>query len=299
MAPRKLCNLPDGQFTFWMGTGVIITSVIIYLIAPHKDNVYTHKLIILSIISGLVWATGTFAYSLSINKIELTRSTPIKNFSSFLGILLGIQVFREGAEKSLFQILCILFSGIIIVVGALMLSKVGVNSKKHKPLSKKDYLSGILLALWAAIAFSVYTVPMKMAYKGGLSPFDFLFFMGIGIFAGTTLLAVWSGWRPSIGIFMEDITSTGDFISRIGTNRYNKLLAMLSGFGFALGSLGANYAVKFAGVAVTWPITKNSVAAVLFSVFVLKDVDYSSSRGKFWVGVTLSLIGIIIMGMGA
>ena len=300
MAPRKIATSSNGSFTFWMGTGILITSTAIFLIFHNTKHLIDIKTNCVSVIAGLIWATGNFAYSISITKIELTRATPLKNLSAIFGILLGIFIFNEEANKSNFKLIAIIISGIAIIVGATLLSRVGIGYNSKKKLLFKDYFIGASLAIWAAIAFSIYTIPMKIAFLKGASPVGFLFFMSIGIFIGLTLLALWSGWKPNIKIFIEDRFQSNKNIEKLSLPiEKNRWLAMLSGFGFAIGSLFANYAVKFAGVAITWPITKNSIIAVLFSAFILKDVDYKSSKTIFWTGISISLIGIIFMGLGA
>jgi len=298
MVPKKLSTSTEGSFTFWMGLGILISSLLIYLFFPQSNHSISEKSIYIAVISGIIWATGTFAYSLSITKIQLTRSTPIKNLSALFGIILGVIFFHEGFGKNDFKITLMLISGLAIILGTGLLSRVGMNNSSTKPLDLKTYMIGVFLALWAALAFSLYTIPMKIAFKNGVTPVDFLFFMSIGIFLGMFLLALWSGWKPSIKIVMEGYIPSNIMANfRISYAR-NRYLAMLSGLGFSIGSLLANYAVKLAGIAITWPITKNSIIAVLFSVFVLKDVDYKSSKCIFWLGIFLSLFGIILMGLG-
>ena len=298
MVPKKLSTSTEGSFTFWMGLGILISSLLIYMLFPQPNHSISKKSIYIAAISGIIWATGTFAYSLSITKIQLTRSTPVKNLSALFGIISGMIFFHEGLDKNDLKIIFILISGLAIILGAGFLSRVGVNVSNTKPLDLKTYLTGIVLALWAALAFSLYTIPMKIAFKNGVTPVDFLFFMSIGIFLGMLLLALWSGWKPSVKIIMESYVPSNIIHSLKTPSVRNRYLAMLSGLGFSIGSLLANYAVKLAGVAVTWPITKNSIVAVLFSVFVLKDVDYKSSKCVFWLGIFLSLFGIILMGLG-
>ncbi|MBR4748751.1 MAG: hypothetical protein IK083_04160 [Abditibacteriota bacterium] len=294
MSPKKLSGLEDSRFTFWMACGIIASASVLFVLCPR--GAVTPAMAGMSVAAGLVWATGNFAYTLSISRIELTRSTPIKNLSALLGLLFGMAFLSEGDGRSVFKICCICLSGALIVAGAWLLSRVGVSSGPKK-LPLRDYVTGCALALWAAVAFSIYTVPMKLAFRAGMSPSDYLFFMSVGIFCGMTLLALWAGWRPHIAVFTEHTFSAGGPKRGDGFFR-SRLMAAASGLGLTLGQLMANYAVGLAGVAVVWPITKNSVAAVMFSVFVLKDVDRSSSGGFLWWGMALCLAGIIIMGMG-
>ncbi len=296
MSPKKLSGLTDSRFTFWMACGIMVSAGVFYLTVPHEEKT-DPVMACVSAAAGLVWATGSFAYTLSISRIELTRSTPIKNLSSLFGLLLGMACLSEGRGKSVFMICCICLSGLLITVGAWLLSRVGAVVEGKKLLSRSDYISGCLLALWAAVGFSIYTVPMKLAFGSGMTPVSFLFFMSSGIFIGMALLAVWAGWRPELSLFYEN-TLRHVPGKKAKSYAVSRLMALSSGLGLTLGQLLANYAVKLAGVAVVWPITKNSVAAVLFSAFVLKDVCWKSSPGKMFWGVLLCLAGIIVMAFG-
>ena len=291
MSPKKLSGLSDSRFTFWMACGIIISAALVRTVFPPVPEVRSRMLV--SFLAGLVWATSNFAYTLSISRIELTRSTPIKNLSALFGLLLGMALLSEGADKTPLKAACICVSGILVVTGAWLLSRVGAVSGGRRVLSRGDYVSGCLLALWSAVSFSIYTVPMKLCFRQGMAPEAFLFYMSAGIFAGMALLALLAGWRPGFSGLAAAVRNRDRAYAR------SRLMALASGAGLTLGQLMANYAVKLAGVAVVWPITKNSVAAVLFSAFVLKDVNWRDSREYMFWGALMCFAGIIIMGFGA
>jgi glucose uptake protein GlcU len=74
-------------------------------------------------------------------------------------------------------------------------------------------------------------------------------------------------------------------------------MAQSSGVMFAIGSVCANVAVKHIGVAITWPLTKNTVVAVLFGVIVLKEVDVKHHKERLVLGSLLSIIGSIFLAL--
>lgn len=279
MVPRKQSSMSQGAFTFWMGCGIFVTTTVIGMLAEgHIPNV-THTQYLLIVVSGIVWGTGSLAYSSGVKWIGISRSTPIKNISAILGTLFGILVFHEFSFQRLVPASIAVAGSLAIVISATMLA--GIESVEDEAESGADshLLRGILVSLWAAVAYSVYTIPMKMVYKQGVTPSGFLFYMGQGCFIGMVALGlILSGPR---GVFE--------------TNWRDRRRALLSGVMFGVGSLFANVAVGIIGVAVTWPLTKNTLVAVLYGVFVLKEVDVLKHRRQLRVGLFLSVLGVILL----
>lgn len=281
MVPRKHCDISPGLFTFWMGVGILAGSLVIGLAlggVPHA----TGPQIALIFVSGIIWATGSYCYAAAVQSIGLSRSTPIKNTSAVLGTLIGILILHEFAFNNPLALSLVVLGSLAVMASATLLSKAEApECDSLACLDRKALLRGVLFSLWAAVAYSIYTIPMKQVYEQGVTPYAFLLYMGVGCFVGMTLLALVTGVRPG----KEAICWR------------ERLLAQSAGLMFAVGSICANVAVQKIGVAVTWPLTKNTLVAVLFGVIVLREVDLARHKSRLVIGVSLSVIGCILLAL--
>ena len=279
MVPRKKSGISQGSFTFWMGFGILITASTIGFIMEKGTPVVNTSQYLLIVVSGIVWGTGTLAYSSAVKHIGLSRSTPIKNTSAILGTLAGIVCFHEFGFQKVVPLLMVIFGSIAIVVSATILGRIESFDKGDEDGGTPSVLVGVLCSIWAAIAYSIYTIPMKITYAQGVSPSAFLFYMGHGCFIGMTLLSL--------------ILKT--HLSPTRSPWRDRNLAMLSGLMWAVGSLCANLAVKIIGVAVTWPLTKNTVVAIAYGVLILKEVDTVKYKSSLRIGIILSVAGVLLL----
>jgi len=279
MVPRKQSRISQGLFTFWMGCGILLGTSLIGIINLGRVPSTSWPLYVLMVSSGIVWATGTLAYCIAVKYIGLSRSTPVKNLSAIFGTLIGIVIFHEFSISRFLPCALAIMGSLAVVVSTTLLSRVESFDDAVDVDKKPKYIWGILSALWAAIAYSAYTVPMKMAYAQHITPSAFLYFMGQGCFIGMTLLAVaLRTWKRK-----EPITW------------HERRMAALSGLMWAAGSFCANTAIKSIGIAVAWPLTKNTVIAVLYGVFVLKEIDTIKHKNELRIGLALSIAGIILL----
>lgn len=278
MVPRKKSPISQSAFTFWMGFGILVGSGIITLVSGGVGRVNLAQLALI-FGSGLVWATGTHTYCLGVKSIGLSRSTPIKNASAILAALLGIAVLHEFALDRPLPLALVVLASIAVVGSAAVLGGVeAMDSQPSKPGSK-SVLWGILYSAWAAVAYSVYTVPMKIVYRQGVTPADFLFYMSLGCFVGMSITARLTRPRSkSPAVTWRD-----------------RGLAQFSGLMWVAGSLAANIAVKLIGVAITWPLTKTTVVAVAYGALILKEIDMSRHKRAVWIGVALSIAGVALL----
>lgn len=279
MVPRKKSSISAGAFTFWMGVGILLGTSIIGLVSGDVGRINPAEYLLI-FVSGVVWATGTHAYSVAVKMIGLSRSTPLKNVSAVLATLAGIIIFGEFSFQNHLAIVMVIAGSVAITVSASILARVEAPELDAPVKTNPRYLLyGILCSLWAAVAYSVYTIPMKIAYSHGISPSGFLFYMGHGCFVGMTVMALFAGAKQGKGIVTWK----------------DRWLAQLSGAMWAVGSVCANIAVGRIGVAVTWPLTKNTVIAVAYGVIILKEVDIIKHKKDLRYGILLSIVGVILL----
>ena len=280
MVPRKRSKVSQSTYTFWMGCGILIGTTLIGAVSGGIAHV-TLAQYLLIFFCGVFWATGTDAYCRAVRYIGLSRSTPIKNTSAFLGMLCGIIAFHEFSARSGASLVLVIVGSVAVTGSAVLLGRVEANGAEKGKASRRKLVLGVLCSMWAAIAYSAYTIPMKIAYQQGVSPSAFLFYMGQGCFVGMVLMALLGGFRPAPKL----------------VTWYDRNLALISGAMWALGSLCANIAVKLIGIAITWPLTKNTVVAVVYGAFVLREIDVMRHRRNLSYGLALSVIGVILLAL--
>lgn len=285
MVPRKKSGVSQPTYTFWMGVGILLGTTFIGVAARSISRISLTEYIFI-VISGVIWATGTHAYCRGVQTLGLSRSTPIKNMSAVFGTLIGIILFDEFSIHRFAPAVMVMLGSVAVVLSATVLA--GVESADTRCVCSDKagnrsrlFIYGASCSLWAAIAYSLYTIPMKIAYKYGVSPSAFLFYMGQGCFIGMTLMAL--------------ITRRGSAIKSVTWR--DRLYAQLSGVMWAAGSICANMAVKSIGVAVTWPLTKTTVIAALFGVFVLREIDVAKYKKELVWGVLLSMVGVALLAL--
>jgi uncharacterized membrane protein len=137
----------------------------------------------------------------------------------------------------------------------------------------------IYLGLIASLCFGVNTVIYKLALsKQGVSPYQGLLFLGLGIFLVTVVVFVIS--KPQ---FMFNGVSIG--------------LAIASGILWCIGMLAVTLALsKGADVSRLAPLyNTNTMIAVLLGLLLLKEIPTLSAMIRLVFGSLLIVIGAIII----
>jgi|GEM_PF-891502 len=296
MVPRKKSSIPQSVYTLWMGVGILISTTILGATTGGLQLVSPVDYVLM-FVCGIVWATGSDAYCRAVRSIGLSRSTPIKNISAALGTLIGIAVFGEFSLSKIHPLIMAGLGSIAVVASATILGRVenideSINSESPESATpdRRTVIKGVLFALWAAVAYTIYTVPMKIIYSHHVTPSAFLLYMGHGCFVGMVLIGIIDTSRK--GRSIRSFLKGGNL-----PNWKASIAPQLSGAMWALGSLFANIAVKHIGVAITWPITKSTLFAVLYGVYILKEVDVSKNKRDLYVGLVLSVVGIVLLAM--
>lgn len=279
MVPRKKSRASHSSFSAWMGAGILVSAVALGAVSEGVPSVTATQYFII-LCSGIVWGTGTSGYCRAVQLIGLSRSTPIKNLSAMFGTLLGVLVLKEFSLTEWAPLVLVLAGSTSVVLSTNLLSRaeLPIDGPAAKPDRRTVYI-GFAWAFWAAVAFSIYTVPLKIMYSQGISPSGFLFVMGQGGFLGMLAPLMLGSKNVQAG----------------GVEMRDRLLALLSGLMWSLGALCANIAVKHIGVAVTWPLTKTTLVAAAFGALVLREVDMKRHRTDLVLGVTLSVLGVALL----
>lgn len=279
MVPRSHTTVSQPRFMLFMGAGTMASSLALGALFGGNLAV-AWDLRLWAIAGGVVWGFGTVAYSTGVQKIGLSRSTPIKNTTAILGTLYGVLIFREFTLEDPAALVMAFAGSASIVLAAVLLGAVTSPAEQHVPVPRGTFWAGVALSLTAAVCYSFYAIPLRHAVHAGLSPVGFLFYMGQGAFvgmAGAALLAR----RPSS---LEDLTLEGWGAP------------VLAGVLWAAASACCNSAIKLVGLSIAWPIGNlNTLVAVAYGSWVLHEVRVREHRRELFWGLTAATAGVFLL----
>lgn len=267
---------------FFMGVGMLMGAAFwAWLAGGDLGGRPSDRL--LAQLGGVVWALGSLGYAWSVQTIGLSRSTPIKNTTAIFGTLYGILIFHEFTFSDVPGLIMSVLGSIAIVAAAILLGAVTSPAEQHTPIPKRTFLFGVLGSAIAAVSFSFYAIPLKIAVGHGMSPTGFLFYMGQGACAGMCLIALASR-RPA--------RRAANGPSEFG------LLPLLSGLIWASASACCNSAIKLIGVTIAWPIANlNTLVAVGYGVWILHEVRVAHHRRELVLGLGAATLGVVLLAM--
>jgi len=263
-----------------MGWGILVGAELAGFISSGVPRT-TLIQYVLMFSSGLLWSTGTLGYTYAVELIGLTRSTPIKNTTAIFATAYGIIIFHEFSANRPLPLAMVSLGSIAVVGAATLLGRASAPPDPDgPPPDSRRFMMGVIWSLWAAFAYSAYTIPMKVVYNQGVTPLGFLFYMGQGCFVGMELMALYASRKDGRG----------------AATRRDKGLSLIAGFTWAVASVCANLAVVTIGIAITWPVSNlNTVVAVAYGVLVFKEIDVSAHRRELWAGLAMAVLGVVFL----
>jgi glucose uptake protein len=277
MVPRKLCGLRDGQFVLTMCIGAVVTTQAAQLLA-HRGHLPTVPAVgaLLSFSCGPIWTLGMLSYTLSVSRMGLTLATPIKNTTAILGTLFGLFVFSEWRETD--PVLAILGS-LLVVACAVVLGACGDKCAPRGHVT----VAGVAFALLAALFFSAYTIPLRLAQQQGVDSYRLMAYMGLGTLAGAVVV---------FGVFTR---GRRDWLHQ---PMRDHAFAALAGCIWALATITMSEAIARIGLAITWPVTNlNTVVTVAAGIYLFREVDLR----RHWRTVALAMLcavaGTLLLGL--
>lgn len=276
MVPRKLTRLRDLPFVLSMCLGVVVSTTAASLLVhgvpllraqPHAEW--------LAFACGPVWYLGVLFYTISVTRMGLTLATPIKNTTAVLGTLVGLVYFSEWRET---HPLPAVAGSILVAVSAWIISRTGENHVRRTNISA----AGVAAALAAAVFFSCYTAPFKLAQQAGLDTVTLVAYMGWGTLAGAVVAFAlldrnWRAWLQA--------------------PRKEHLLAALCGLLWVAAVIAMAEAIKRIGLAITWPFTNlNTIVTVACGIVFFHEVNVRKFGKVLLLGLLVGVLGIALLG---
>jgi glucose uptake protein len=276
MVPRKLARMSDLPFVLTMSVGVVLTTGLAGLLSPAGSPAVGSPARWLAFLCGPIWYLGVLFYAMSVTRMGLALSTPIKNTTAVLGALIGLLVFAEWRET---QPVLTLAGSLLVVLCAVILAQTGENDCRRSCVTP----AGVACALAAAVFFAAYTIPFKIAQQAGLDTLTLVAYMGLGTLAAAVVCFAlfdrgWAKWRQQ--------------------PLAHHTWAALAGLIWVLAVICMAEAIKRIGLAITWPFTNlNTVVTVACGIIVFREI----SVRKFWKTILLGLMagvaGVVLLGL--
>ena len=273
MVPRRFSGSSSSAFSTYMGIGVALTLAAPLLWGP---GAFVLRGFLLAIGSGLVFALATHLFVLAVDRLGLSRATPVKNLAGIFGTLFGLTILAEYRGAGPWLILQLVAGSVMIALGAYLIGGIGDPGGLPQGAERSQAAQGFLLALFSAACFGFYLVPLRLATPLGTN-FGYL---GVGLGAAAGLV----GPRLVAG--------------RPGGARRDAGLGLLSGVLLAAGVLLGTPATRLIGLSVAWPLTQlNTFVALGAGLLWLHEFDARRERKRLLGATVLTLVGIALLAM--
>ena len=273
IVPKKLTKQRPILYSFFMGFGFLLGSIILYLISIFVFNGsenFASKHFIYSALAGVLWAFGSIFLLSSIDKIGLARSNQWKNLQGPIGVILSLIVLSEFLHTNAFFIILACFS---IFISAIFLNIKHADGRKIEP-------AGILLAVLSAFMFGFVTVLNKFVTNNA------------GIY---TQLVIWSFFTfLTITIYISSKKSLRNELlsvkkKDVGLGFIGGLLYSLAGFLMLL-----SYSHIPASISFTI-IQLNAIWVIIIGIVFFKEINFKENKWRIFGGLLFTIIGIILL----
>jgi len=272
MLPRHFSTLRAPDFSAAMGVGSLVTLSVPLAFATGR---FTALGFALAVGAGLIWALATHLFVLSVDALDITRATPVKNLAGVFGTLFGLLLLHEYATSGSLTIAQLVLGSLLIGVGAYLIGGLaGSAARGATPRGAK--LRGFLWAFVSALCFGFYIVPLRLSAPLGAG---FAYFgLGLGAMLGLSLPRWLRGtWRLPPREFG---------------------LGALAGALLALGAILGVPATRLIGLSIAWPLTQlNTFVALAASVFWLREYDPRQARPRLLSAGILTLFGLVLLAL--
>lgn len=269
MAPRRHAKIDNLTFLLGMMAGAAL-GTFLYWTASGMPFQRTWPALF-TLVPGLTWAAGTYAYAFGTQRVGLAKATGIKNTQVVVTTIAGFLLFKEGSATE--PVSATIGAGLVVAT-AVFLSQIEHSEAAVPHASLKGYLVPVISSFLYGVNGIFMTwvtasdVPLPLANFG----------IGVGALLGGVILYAATGKR------------LGDLVNyRLADHA----LAVLGGLIWAAGLVTMLLSIKYAGLAVAWSLMNLSVVvSVLYGVVVFKEIDLRRRWGQVAVGLLLACLGV-------
>lgn len=270
MVPRRHYKGDTATFLVGVTFGAALGNVIYWIVLGMPFDVTW--LAAGSLLPGVNWAVGTFAYAAGTHRVGLAKATGIKNTQVVVATVGAFVIFGEARTTE--PVLAFLGAGLVVAT-ALALCGIRHRDEALPRASLKGYLVGII----ASVLYGINGLLLKWLIAGGVPRPQMNLGIGLGAFAGGLLV-----YRVTKGRL--------DFIHAVAPGQH--LLAIAGGLTWAAGLVTMIISIHYVGLAVAWSLLNLSIViGVLYGTIALREVDIRLRWKQVAVGLVLACLGVL------
>ena len=276
--PRKFSSMNAALYTFWTGAayfaGACLVCAAVWGFGLGEPEDMTSSWHWLSLLRGVIWALGTVAFNMAIDRIGLARFNQWKNLQGPIGSILMLCFVTDVAGE---KIVWVALGTVAMFVSAMLFTI------KSDGGGQKSALGGILLALFAAVCFGATAFINRLITAQGFI-YSQLFFHSLAVTV-TALAAFLITKRTPKEIFRPDKTV---------------LLPMMTGVMFLAATVLTIFSYMQIPGSVAWSITQLcAMWTMLIGIFVFKEVRFRAHRTRIIAGFAFAFaaIGLLFFAM--
>ncbi len=273
MVPQKVLKLDTISYLWAIALGVLLSALIPYVWVgcPHHATWWQRGE---AVFCGLVWGLGTMAFSASIGRIGMALATPFKNTTGVLGTLVGLLFLQEWRTTNATYAL---LGSALIVVSAVVIGMTG-----GADVPRRHTVSGILLALAAAVCYASYLYPLKQVVAA-VGYWEFTPWMAVGILITATVAVL---LRPGGVRVLRTYPLSAYAWSLLGGAAWTIALYALSA------SMG------MVDLSIAWSLAQlNTLPAVFLGIVAFHEVSFRAHAGKVLLGLLCATIGTVLLAL--
>jgi glucose uptake protein len=227
-------------------------------------------------LGGLIWSAGAFCAFSATAKIGIAKAFGIwAPLNIIVSIFWGAVLFDEFVDTSPFNLLWLIFSVLVILLGVLMI--IFAKGGGEKIRDQKTMVIGLAGAVGAGILWGTYFIPIKIS---SASMWVAAFPLAIGIFVGSAIMALLSR-QPFV-------LERNSHYLRVG----------LTGILWGIGNYGSLLLIETLGAGKGFTIAQLSIVVnALVGIYILKDPRPRTRAAAFTLtGCVLATMGAVILG---
>jgi glucose uptake protein GlcU len=272
VVPRKFTKNDPIHFGLMMGFGFFISSTILYLIEVflfQVNQTVFDPLLILSALSGVIWAFSLICLVKAIDRIGLAKSNQWKNLQGPIAAFLNLVILSEYLSTNS---LLVLFAAVFIFLSAVQFT---ISESIHKMIHTKK---GVVFALSSAVGFSLTVVLNKFVTVNS------------GVYAQQVVM--------SFFIFLSILTYIliKKEVSILPLERKSSLLSILSGVIYLGASFFMLESFKYIPASIGFSIIQlNGIWVLLLGIFVFKEIRLRKNLLRIILGFIFAIIGLVFL----
>lgn len=271
--PRKISTLSPAAYTMFVGFGFFIPSIL-YCFTLNDFDILTNPMLLLCVLVGILWMMGFVFFTISIDKLGLSRSNQWKNLQGPIGAILSLLILAEHRTANVFLILA--------AITAIFISAALFSVKKDT--ERKIDTHGIYFALIAGFLFGLNSVIQKyVTVNVAEIPPQQLYFSAGVFFSALVYLQLKD---KSLSVIKNTFSKNG-------------MLALFAGILY----FAANYfQIKSNQIipnSISFTIIQfNAVWTVLIGILIFKEIDLKKHWKRVVLGLIFAILSIIILFFG-